>query len=377
MVTGHIRMRKCKNSKKTYQVIIETDKDPLTGKRQRLYKTVNGTKKEAEAELDRMKNELNNGGIIKPSALKLKDWLDEWLNVYMLNIEATTKAGYTERINNRIIPYLGNIPLKNLENSAVQRWVNCLSNDGLSPKSVKNVFLNLKASLDKAVELKKIPSNPCNGVVLPKQVKYEATVYDAGEINELLTVAKDTDMFLLVMLEIFTGLRRGEIAELKWSDIDFENSMIRITRSKVMAGGKKKIKAPKSSAGKRIIGIGDNLKEVLESEYTAYLEDKATKEGYVDSGYVIRQPNGEGFSPDSLTQKWIRFRKKHNLKEIRLHDLRHTCATAMLNAGVDFKIIQTRLGHADISTTMNIYAHCLPSINKEAGNKIEALLNLD
>lgn len=377
MVTGHIRMRKCKNGKKTYQVIIETDKDPLTGKRQRLYKTVNGTKKEAEAVLDKMKNELNNGGILKPSALKLKDWLDEWLNVYMLNIEATTRAGYAERINYRIIPYLGNIPLKNLENATIQRWVNTLLGEGLSPKSIKNVFLNLKASLDKAAELKKIPSNPCKGVVLPKIEEYEAEVYDEQEINKLFEVAKDTDMYLIVMLEIFTGLRRGEIAELKWEDIDFENSMINITRSKVMAGGEKRIKAPKSKAGKRDIGIGKNLKDLLQKEYNTYLEDRETKLGYVDSGYVIRQPNGEGFSPNSLTQKWIRFRKKHKLKKIRFHDLRHTCGTAMLNVGVNYKIIQARLGHADISTTMNIYTHSLPSMNKEAGNMLESMVDFE
>ena len=89
---------------------------------------------------------------------------------------------------------------------------------------------------------------------------------------------------------------------------------------------------------------------------------------------MIRQKDGSAYSPDSITQKWIRFRQKHQLKEIRLHDLRHTSATAMLSAGVNMKVIQQRMGHSDISTTMNIYAHALPSMNKDAGEKLEALL---
>ena len=145
----------------------------------------------------------------------------------------------------------------------------------------------------------------------------------------------------------------------------------------MMAGGEKRIKAPKSKAGKREIGIGKNLKDLLQKEYNTYLEDRKTKLGYVDSGYVIRQPNGEGFSPNSLTQKWIRFRIKHKLKKIRFHDLRHTCGTAMLNVGVNYKIIQARLGHADISTTMNIYTHSLPSMNKEAGNMLESMVDFE
>ena len=92
---------------------------------------------------------------------------------------------------------------------------------------------------------------------------------------------------------------------------------------------------------------------------------------FVDSNCVIRQSNGKAFSPDSLTQKWIRFCKAHNLKPIRLHDLRHTCATAMLGEGIDPKVIQTRLGHSDISTTMNIYVHTLPGMNKDAGDKLD------
>lgn len=117
------------------------------------------------------------------------------------------------------------------------------------------------------------------------------------------------------------------------------------------------------------------MTSILQKEHTKYLTDKIKLGAdFIDSGHVIRQPNGKEFSPDSLTQKWIRFRKAKGLKDIRLHDLRHTCATSMLLAGINMKVIQKRLGHSDISTTMNIYAHVLPSMNKDAGEKIDAAI---
>ena len=375
MVTGHIRLRTAKDGKKSYQVIVETERDPLTGKRQRKYATVKGTKKEAEAMLEKIKTELSSYGVFKPSAIKLKDWMDEWLTLYLPNIEATTRAGYEERIKNRIFPYLGNIPLNCLTTKEIQQWVNKLSEEGLSPKTVKNVFLNIKSALDKAVVLKMITANPCEGVELPKMEKYQAEVYDTEEISKLLEVAKGTDMYLLAILEIFTGLRRGELVALEWSDIDLESGTVNITRNVVLAGGKKVLKAPKSTSGTRSICVGDEVKAILKQEYLNYCKDKlAQGQDFVDSGRVIRQSNGAAYSPDSITQKWIRFRKKHNLKEIRLHDLRHTSATAMLSVGVSMKVIQQRMGHSDISTTMNIYAHALPSMNKDAGEKLDKLI---
>ena len=374
MATGHIRKRVTSDNKTSYQVIIESEKDPLTGKRQRQYKTVNGTKKEAEAILQRMLNELaNNGAIIKPSSLKLKNWMMEWLELYLPNIEETTRAGYSDRINNKLIPYLGNTPLKDLKTAAIQEWVNTLHKDEhLAPKSVKNVYLNLKAALDKAVILRMIPYNPCTGVELPKLVKYDAQVYDEAEIAKLLDTARTSDIYLLVVLIVTIGFRRGEITALTWDDIELDKQLLHIRNNTVIAGGKKITKAPKTSAGIRDIYLGDNIVALLKAEYAKYCEDKIRLgKAFIDSRCVIRKPNGEAFSPDSLTQKWIRFINAHNLKHIRLHDLRHTCATAMLNAGISAKVIQKRLGHSDITTTLNIYAHALPSANKEAGNTID------
>jgi len=376
MAKGHLKRRTSKDGKVSYQVTLDLGTDPTTGKRIRQYHTVNGTKREAEAYLERMKSELANGGgnIVKPSAVKLSSWMQEWLDLYLPNIEETTRAGYTERIKNRLNPYLGNYPLNALRTATIQQWVKQLSQDAkLSPKSVKNVYLNLKSSLDKAVTLNMLASNPCTGVVLPKLQKYQAEVYDEAEIKQLMKAAEGTDIYPFVALTVSVGFRRGEICALTWDDVDLENGIIHINKNRVIAGNKKITKAPKSQAGTRDISIGDNLIELLKSERQRYLDDKYNLAGdFVDSNCVIRQRNGEAYSPDSLTSKWNRFCKSNGLKHIRLHDLRHTCATTMASVGISPKVMQTRLGHADVCITINTYTHCLPSMNKEAGDKLDA-----
>ena len=263
MATGHIRPRKDKNGKTTgYQLTIEGERDPLTGKRDRHYKTVKGTKKLAEATLRKMISDLENGTLLTQSSMKLSDWVKQWMKLYLPNIEATTRASYNEKINCYIIPTLGNIPLKSLKTSTVQAWVNSLSDEkGLAPKTIKNAYLNLKASLDKAVVLQMIPTNPCIGVELPKVVKYEAEIYDTKEIQKALELAEGTDMYLILLLTAYVGFRRGEIAALRWDHVDLINGIIHVKENRVIADGKVITKAPKSSSGTRDITIGNKLLE--------------------------------------------------------------------------------------------------------------------
>ena len=227
---GHLRKRTTKNGKTSWQIIIELEKDPMTGDRQRYYFTVNGSKKEADATMTKLEYELSCGNaIVKTSSIKLSSWLDDWMNKYNFNLSPTTKSGYRQQIRTRINPYLGNAPLNTLNSGQIQNWVNTLTYKGLSGKTIKNTFLNLKAALDKATDLGMISKNPCKHVELPAVKKYNAQVYTLAEVQNILTLAKDTDMFFLLSIEFYLGLRKGEIAELKWSDIDLDNGVVHIT----------------------------------------------------------------------------------------------------------------------------------------------------
>ena len=375
MATGHIRKRISKKGEVTYQIIVEDERDPITGKRNRHYKTIKGTKKEAQAEYLKMVNQLNDTGLTKSSAMKLSDWLCEWHNIYLPNLEYRTKESYLERINHRIIPTLGNIQLKALQASTIQKWINALSEE-LSPKSVQNIFNILKASLTKAVELKKLASNPCIGIVLPKKQKYQADTYSNAEIQQALSLAKGSDMYLILLLTFSLGLRRGELIALTWDDVDFEKAEININKSSYTAKGQRKVKKPKTDAGIRTLALGSNIINELKVAYTEYRKRKLEMGNkFNDSNLVICKADGSPYHPDSLSNKWKRFIKKHNLKSIRFHDMRHTNATTLIAAGVDIKTVQARLGHSDISTTMNIYAHVTNDMNVNAAKKIDDIIS--
>lgn len=375
MATGHIRKRVGKNGGVSYQIVAEGDRDPITGKRERRYGTVKGTKKQANEALDILKDELEYGTSVTVSAIKLQDWMNTWFNNYLPNIEATTRVGYKEKINLYIIPYLGNIPLKNLKNDNIQIWVNSLIQKGLGPKTIRNAYNNLNAALKKAVLLRMIPYNPCEGTALPKLKRYQGKVYDVTDIQRVLDAAHGTTIYLPVVLALLTGMRRGEICALKWKNIDFVEKKIHVCENRVH--GEKEVveKAPKSESSNRIIPMSKELTSILSAAKLRYYNEAAEYgPAFRDLGYVVHNENGTPYHPDSLTTKWRRFVEVNGLPYIRFHDLRHSNATALIGAGVSAKTVQQLLGHSDVSITLNTYTHVLPSMEQAAVEKLDSII---
>ena len=372
-----IHKRVGKNGDVAYQLVFELGTDPVTGKRERVFKTVKGTKKQALAVMDKMKVELERGYVYDPSTMKLRDWITQWLENYLPNIEATTRTHYKDAIRLHIIPDIGHIALKDLKTTVIQGWVNDLhQKKNLSPKSVRNIYLNVKAALSKAVVLRMLPYNPCEGVVLPKAQKYKATIYTVKEMNHMLELAKGSDVYIPILLASNLGLRRGEVLALRWEHIDFKEGIVHIRENRVITDEGAITKTPKSAAGIRDITVGSRVLAELKQAQNQYnLNKLAMGLAFKDSGLVFSREDGGAYRPESLTKMWRRFLQKHELKDIRFHDLRHSCATALLEAGVDPKTVQTRLGHSDITMTLNIYAHCTENMDRNAAQKLDELFS--
>lgn len=374
MATGNIRERKTQKGTH-YEITVEGEKDPETGKRCRIYKTVKGSKKEANAVMRQMIADLEKGIAVKKTNKTIADWLDEWLELYLPNVAETTRVGYKTKIRCYIKPAIGEILLQSLRAHHIQKMVNDMIARGLSPKNIRDTYNNINAAMKKAVVLRMIPYNPCEGVVLPKLKRYKAKVYDITNIHKLLEITKDTDMYIPVLLCVTAGLRRGELLALRWDNIDFKKKVLMIRHNMVRGENGFIIKAPKSEAGIRDIRLGDEVIDELRKARKKYFEDMISYgTGFQNLNFVVRQEDGTPMMPDSMTRKWTRFVEEHKLPHIRFHDLRHSNATALIMAGVNPKVVQQRLGHADVNITLNTYTHVLPEMDVEAAEKLDTIM---
>lgn len=375
MSLGSIRKRTDSKGNVTYQITLELDRDPITGIRHRTYHTVHGTKRDAQEMLKKLLLNPDEPPNSVRSSLRLREWMRIWLDEYLPHISQTTRDGYEEKVRNHINPTLGSTPLNQLDTTQIQRFINSRIDRGMSPKSIRSMYNNLNAALNKAVQLKILKHNPCVGVVLPKLKRYQSEVYDAQQIQHLLDVAKQDSVsaYVISILGALLGMRRGEMTALQWDNVDFIKKMVTISENRVQTSKGAQKKDPKSEAGKRTISIGDKAIDALRYVKTIY-DDACNKPGFHDTGYVLFKEDGNPYRPDCITQLWGRFIQRTDLPYIRLHDLRHTNATLLIANGVSARVVQHRLGHADVSTTLQRYVHVQAAMDEDAADRIDSAI---
>ena len=378
----HVRKRTNKNGSHSWQITIELSPDPETGERRRIWKSVSGvTKKQAEKIGLEIMQDLETGSYVKSTPRTVEKYLGEWFDTYIAPFKSpTTVATYRYNIDRYINPRFGRLPLHGLSTLEIQKWINelgiksPLSDRPLTPKSIRNLYMNLNAGLKRAVMLGYIAKNPAENVELPKCKQYKPEVYSSDELQELLEVARGTELETGLMLLICLGIRRGELLALTWADVDFEKKSININKSTVkIKGGVAVTKDPKSLAGCRVIESPDILIYYLRREHKEYLKRKMLHgRDYHDNNLIVCYQNGTPYEVDYFTHKFKQLLERNNLKIIRLHDLRHSHATYMLRLGVNVKAMQKRMGHSTFATTMDTYSHVLDDMGREAADTLNA-----
>lgn len=379
MASGHIRKRKLKNGGVSWQIVIENGVDS-NGNRKRIYKTVKGTKKEAQKVLTKMLNEIDNGKYIEPVKTTLGEYLTEWMQTYIEpNLSPTTIVGYKANIFGHVIPNLGEIPIQKLNAMDIQKFYNKLVTEKhprtkkpLSARTIEHIHANLKSALKQAVKLGIIDKNPAEAVTIPRAKEYKAQVYTEEEVRKLLMYVKGTRLEVPVALEVGLGLRRGEVLGLKWSAIDFKQKKLKVETSLVYVNKEFIFKPPKSSAGERTLIVPDSIIELLKEHKKRQNKLRlALGSEYQNYDLVCCEPDGRPIIPTSFSKRFSTFLKEHELKQIRFHDLRHTNASLLLKYGIAAKVASTRLGHSSIGITLDLYSHIYNEVEIEAANKIE------
>lgn len=388
-MNGSIRERIIKSGKNNRGKVVHNLKvydvyyrytDPSTGRMKQTSKKGFRTKGEAEDFILKINVQLTENNYVQPHKFSLREYLNEWINTYVItNLRASSIAGYKVNIEKHIIPHLGNVELQNLtalhvENFYAQKQINGRldGKGGLSPKSILYIHRCLHEALEHAVRKKLITRNVTKDITnLPKVKKYKNDIYNSREIKELLVAVKDTDMELPIALAALVGLRRGEILGLKEFDILFESQTIRICRQLIHTKDGLVLEEPKSEDSNRIINPPIEVMEIIKRHLERQLENKRLLgREYYDEGFVNCYPDGRPIDPRNFSKAFAYLLKKKGFKHIRFHDLRHSCATHMLNAGVPLKVASQILGHSTIGITADLYTHVITDMKKEAANKI-------
>ena len=346
--------------------------DPKTGKPKTV--TVTGkSQKEVREKIQSIAVELNEGTFVAPSKKTLEEWLDIWLAEYQGSKKPLTIQNYKQAIKKHIRPALGGVLLKSLTNLMIQRFYNSLTEGDhpLSPKSVKNVHGILHKALDQAVKAGELKTNPSDNCVLPKQVKPEIKPLEPEEITRFLQNLEGEAYRNLFVVAFFTGMRQGELLGLSWDRVDFEQGVIEIRQQLQCIEGNYFLETPKHDKVRLIAPaklVMDALKEEKEAQdhNQKLLGDKWQNEWNL----VFTDTFGKHLVRRTVDKHFKKILEKSGIEPHRFHDMRHTFAVSMLDAGEDLKSVQDNLGHATAAFTLSQYAHVSKKMRMESSERM-------
>lgn len=358
------------------------------GKRKRIERTGGSTKKEALEALNQAIYKYNNG-YIEPKKMTFGEYMEDWLNNYIKdNKKINTYERYKELYRNNIKGHLEFCLLKDLKPLHIERLLTDAKEKGLSGSTLQSVYTVINSALNRAVKMQLLNDNVCKFIERPKRERFVANTLTLEEFNLILSgLDKNTygdyifKLALHVVLE--TGLRRGELGGLEWDNLDFDNNLIKIENNLIYTNNSVELGTPKTEESIRTLYVSNELLTILKKHKTTQnLNRLEYGELYSKNifnnktfNFIFTWENGKYIHPNYLTLKFSRLIKRMGIeKRVRFHDLRHTNATLLLQQGVDFKIIQTRLGHSDINTTLNIYSHVTTDMQKSATEKLSNLI---
>ena len=328
------------------------------------------TKGECVEKLERLKEECGRTAEKLKPDMPFGEWIDFWYQYFSSpKLRPTTQATYENRIYGHIIPSVGKIPLSKLTQNDLQQFyaklkrtgrkVNVeLKGTGVSDRMVRSCHALCRSSLEKAVEEGLITRNPSIGCKLPPKKNGEMKVLTQTEIVRLLNQAYDEGYYEMFLLELTTGMRRGEILGLKWRDLNLETGELNIKRQLTTKG----ISVPKTKSSIRTILLPPDMLDLLrEMKKTAKYD------------WIFPSPvkEGEPRNPTAITKRFRIMLERAHCKHVRFHDLRHTFATMALENGMDVKTLSAMIGHVSSETTLNIYSHVTDTMRAQAAVKID------
>ena len=368
-----------KRSDKTWTVRIFLGRDG-NGKRRYLNKTIRGTKKDADTYLSKTLTEISAGTFVESSPDTVDDYLQKWLETAAKpRLRENTYKEYEGLIQRYVKPKLGVMRLCDLRPLNVQKFYGELSEQNLSPRTVRYTHSVLTSAFKQAVRWRMLAHNPCDSVDLPRKGSSEMQSLTPAEAARFLKEAESDRWSALFVLALATGLRPSEYLGLKWADVDLERGVINVQRSlhwRSFRTGDWYFGEPKTPRSRRRIPLPVSVLRAL-VEHRRNQNEERLKAGpdYKNLDLVFATGEGQPLIRLNIVQKHFKpILERASLPALRLYDLRHTCATLLLAANENPKVVSERLGHASITLTMDTYSHVIPDMQQGASDKLEQML---
>ena len=357
----------------------DAGEDALTGRRRRPGKSGFKTKREAEQALRAAIAAHDKGRSVRSSSKTVEDFLTEWLQAVRASLRPTTWVNYRDYSNAYVVPIIGKTRLQDLTPQRLGLLYEYLltkgrvkGGGGLAPKTVQNVHRMLRRALRDAVKWDLVPRNVAEDALAPRVPRRRPNVWSPEQLRAFVEHVRDDRFFALWLLVVTTGFRRGELAGLLRHDIDFQNRRVTPSTPRVVVAGRAQESETKTTSGIRWLALDPDTWEALHDYIQLW-----DKERYLlgqPTQLLFVWPNGDPLHPDTITALFHKHCAAARLPRIRLHDVRHSYATAALKAGIPPKVISERLGHSTAAFTMQTYAHVIPGMDEGAADKVAALI---
>lgn len=375
---GHVGRRG-----KGWAYAIDVGVDPATGKRKQDQRSGFATERAALTAMRTALGRVERGTFVAEDLPTLKAFVvDEWLPGRRAAVRASTWASYRDVLEGRVLPRIGALRLDRITPKHVADLYDELLTAGgrdkhrdpsLSPRTVRYTGMVLTRVLGDAVKRGLIVRNPAEHVERPKVRDVEMSWWSVSEARQFLAACEGDRLEVLWKLLLTTGLRRGEALGLRWDDVDLDAARLAVRRALVTVGYRIEWSEPKTDASRRVVALDPATVGALRGHRRRQLEERlALGKGYRDGDLVFAQVTGETLHPDYVSKTFDRLVKAAGVPRIRLHDLRHTAATTMLEQGIPLKVVTERLGHSSTRITADLYQHASETMQDDAAAKLGA-----
>ena len=362
---------------KLYRVFLSAGKGP-DGKYVRISETIHGSYRTAQGRLGTIRNKLDTGSYVARKAETVGDFIARWWPAKSTSLAPTTVEGYRSLIDGQILPAIGTRPLQRLTGQEISAMLTAIVDRGHAPRAV-GTHAVLRLILRSAVKMGALGRSPMDGVPRPRPPYREMKILapaDWRRVREHL-ISRKSHWTTAFTVAIMSGLRRSELAALRWGDLSPETGIVTVRRAiHEITPGHIIVREPKTARSRRAVAIDQGTLATLAS-HRAQAEAVAEMFGrsVQPTDYIFARADNSPWPPRAFSRAWSDLTDSLGIHGVRFHDLRHSAASLMLAGGVPVQLVSAMLGHASAGFTLSVYAHALPGAEVEAAEKLALILN--